>query len=86
MSIFKKLFGNSQNDMKEVITMTNTQKALELINTFATGDIEKAASLLAEGIHSAQPCLRHRKRRICRLGGLPCVCSGKNHGKQYPRF
>lgn len=49
MSIFKKLFGNSQNDMKEVIKMTNTQKALELINTFATGDTEKAASLLAEG-------------------------------------
>ena len=49
MSIFKKLFGNRQNDMKEVITMTNTQKALELIHTFATGDTEKAASLLAEG-------------------------------------
>lgn len=49
MSIFKKLFGNRQNDMKEVIKMTNTQKALELINTFATGDTEKAASLLAEG-------------------------------------
>lgn len=48
MSIFKKLFGNRQNDMKEVIKMTNTQKALELINTFATGDTEKAASLLAE--------------------------------------
>ena len=29
--------------------MTNTQKALELINTFANGDTEKAASLLAEG-------------------------------------
>ncbi len=29
--------------------MTNIQKALELINTFATGDNEKAASLLAEG-------------------------------------
>lgn len=28
--------------------MTNIQKALELINTFATGDAEKAASLLAE--------------------------------------
>lgn len=28
--------------------MTNTQKALELINTFATGDTETAASLLAE--------------------------------------
>ena len=29
--------------------MTNTQKALELMGTFATGDQEKAASLLAEG-------------------------------------
>ena len=29
--------------------MTNIQKALELINTFATGDTEKAKSLLAEG-------------------------------------
>ena len=28
---------------------TNIQKALELINTFATGDTEKAAGLLAEG-------------------------------------
>lgn len=28
--------------------MTNIKKALELINTFATGDTEKAASLLAE--------------------------------------
>lgn len=29
--------------------MTNTQKALALINTFATGDTKKAESLLAEG-------------------------------------
>lgn len=29
--------------------MTNIKKALELINTFATGDTEKATSLLAEG-------------------------------------
>ena len=29
--------------------MTNTQKALELMGTFATGDQEKAANLLAEG-------------------------------------
>lgn len=29
--------------------MTNKEKALELINTFATGDTEKAASLLTEG-------------------------------------
>ena len=29
--------------------MTNIQKALELIGTFASGDTEKAKSLLAEG-------------------------------------
>ena len=29
--------------------MTNIEKALALINTFATGDTEKATSLLAEG-------------------------------------
>lgn len=29
--------------------MTNIEKALELINTFATGDTQKAASLLAKG-------------------------------------
>ena len=29
--------------------MTNIEKALTLINTFATGDTEKAVSLLAEG-------------------------------------
>lgn len=49
MNIFKKIFSNSQNDKKEVITMTNTEKALALINTFATGDTEKASELLAEG-------------------------------------
>ncbi len=48
MNIFKKFFGNNQNDRKEVITMTNTEKALTLINTFATGDTEKASELLAE--------------------------------------
>lgn len=48
MNIFKKIFGNNQNDKKEVITMTNTEKAIALINTFATGDTEKASELLAE--------------------------------------
>ena len=48
MNIFKKIFGNNQNDQKEVITMTNTEKALALINTFATGDTEKASELLEE--------------------------------------
>lgn len=52
MNIFKKIFGNSQSNIKEETKMTNTQKALELINTFANGDTEKAASLLAEGTSS----------------------------------
>ena len=49
MNIFKKLFGTSHDNTKEEPKMTNTQKVLELINTFATGDTETAASLLAEG-------------------------------------
>lgn len=49
MNIFKKIFGNSHNDNQEVTEMTNTKKALELINTFATGDTEKATELLDEG-------------------------------------
>lgn len=49
MNIFKKIFGNSHNDNREETKMTNTQKALELINTFATGNTEKATELLAEG-------------------------------------
>ena len=49
MNIFRKLFGNSQKNNMEESKMTNIQKALALINTFATGDTETAASLLAEG-------------------------------------
>ena len=49
MSIFQKLFGRSHADMKEEPKITNIQKALALINTFATGDTETAASLLVEG-------------------------------------
>ena len=51
MSIFKKLFNHSSNNndnTKEEIIMTNKDKALALINTFATGDTEAAAKLLAE--------------------------------------
>ena len=49
MNIFQKLFGSSHDNTKEEPKMTNTQKALELINTFATGDTETAKNLLAEG-------------------------------------
>lgn len=48
MNIFKKLFGNN-NENQEDTKMTNIQKALELINTFSTGNTEKANELLAEG-------------------------------------
>ena len=49
MNIFQKLFGSSHDNTEEEPKMTNTQKALELINTFATGDTETAKNLLAEG-------------------------------------
>lgn len=44
----EKRFINRMN-YEEETQMTNTQKALALINTFATGDTEQAANLLAEG-------------------------------------
>lgn len=44
----KKTIANVKEEMK-MTTKTNIQNALELISTFATGDTEKAASLLAEG-------------------------------------
>lgn len=43
--------------------MTNIEKALALINTFATTDTEKAASLLAEGYIRVQlPKLKQQLR------------------------
>ena len=49
MNLFHKIFGNNHTTHKEETKMTNIQKALELINTFADGDTGKAKSLLAEG-------------------------------------
>ena len=49
MTLLQKLFGGSHKNIKEESQMTNIQKALELIGTFASGDTEKAKSLLAEG-------------------------------------
>ena len=47
MTLIQKLFGSKP--VKEEPEMTNIQKALELIGTFASGDTEKAKGLLAEG-------------------------------------
>ena len=50
MSIFKNLFNHQNNNtVKEETKMTNKDKAIALINTFATGDTEAAKNLLAEG-------------------------------------
>lgn len=46
LTLFSKLFNKN---LKEKTNMTQIEKALELINTFATGDTKKAESLLAEG-------------------------------------
>ncbi len=40
--------GSAATERKLIMASENITKALELINTFATGDAEKAASLLAE--------------------------------------
>lgn len=53
--------------------MTNIQKALELINTFATGDTEKAASLLAEGY--IQHNLAYRTGRDAFVGSVQYLAS-----------
>lgn len=37
-----------KKEISEVMTMTNKEKALALINTFATGDTKTAGELLAE--------------------------------------
>lgn len=50
MNMLKTFFHkNTANINKEEITMTNKDKAIALINTFATGDTEAAKNLLAEG-------------------------------------
>lgn len=49
MNIFKKLFNHqNNNNVKEETEMTNKDKAIALINIFATGDTEAAEKLLAE--------------------------------------
>ena len=49
MNFFKKLFHHNSDNTKEEIIMTNKDKALALIHTFATGDTQAASNLLAEG-------------------------------------
>lgn len=48
MNIFKKHLTKNNKTYKEEIIMTNKDKTIALINTFATGDTEAAKNLLAE--------------------------------------
>lgn len=73
MNIFKKLFGSSHDNTKEEPKMANIQKALELINTFATGDTETAKSLLAEGY--IQHNLAYGTRRDAFVGSVAYLAS-----------
>lgn len=52
MNIIEKIFGNRQANRKEKTIMTNTQKALELINTFTNGDTEKQQVCLRKATSS----------------------------------
>lgn len=49
MDLFKRIFGRHHTDEKELHALSNREKALALIGTFATGDTETAAALLDEG-------------------------------------
>lgn len=73
MGIFKQIFGGNHKDIREEKTMTNIQKALELINTFASGDREKAAGLLAEGY--IQHNLAYGTRRDAFVGSVEYLAS-----------
>ena len=66
--------------------MTNIEKALALINTFATGDTEKAASLLAEGY--IQHNLAYGTGRDAFVGSVAWLASApvKNHRSEHPRL
>ena len=52
MNLFQKIFGNKHTTSKEELKMTNIQKALELINTFASGDTERRIACSPKGISS----------------------------------
>ena len=65
--------------------MTNIEKALALINTFATGDTEKAASLLAEGY--IQHNLAYGMGRDAFVGSVAYLGSAREDDRQqHPRF
>lgn len=74
MSIFEKLCNKPNHTIKEETTMTtNIQKALSLINTFATGDTETAKGLLAEGY--IQHNLAYGTGRDAFIGSVACLAS-----------
>ena len=73
MNIFKNLFHHNSDNTKEEIIMTMKDKALALINTFATGDAEAASKLLAEGY--IQHNLAYGTGRVAFVGSVAYLAS-----------
>ena len=63
----------NSTDYEEEISMTNTEKALSLINTFATGDTDTAARLLDE--HYIQHNLAYGTGEAAFLGSVEYLAS-----------
>ena len=73
MSFLKKLFHHTPYTYKEDTNMTNKDKALALINTFATGETDAAKNLLAEGY--IQHNLAYSTGRDAFLGSVAYLAS-----------
>lgn len=73
MRILEKLFHKNGEDNKEEMIVTNKDKAIALINTFATGDTEAAGNLLAEGY--IQHNLAYGTGRDAFVGSVACLAS-----------
>lgn len=73
MNFFQHLFHKPAQNTKEELTMTNKNKAIALINTFATGDTQAAKNLLAEGY--IQHNLAYATGRDAFLGSVAYLAS-----------
>ena len=81
MSFLKNLF-NHTHTYKEDINMTNKDKALALINTFATGDTDAAKIYWLKDIFSTI-WLTVQAEMLFRLCSLSHIRTGKNNCQQH---
>ena len=76
---------NTQQTAPVQQEQSQTEKALALINTFATGDTDTARSLLADGTSST---IWHTApvRMLYRFRGISRIRRCENHCEQHPCF